>query len=79
MEINIDLKSALSGLALGVMTMLALGAADSASSPPLGRYHCAAGQRILLIVDTVTGQAWAMQPGGVTITGAPAGFFERKK
>jgi hypothetical protein len=79
MKINIDLKSALFGLALGSMTILAVGAANSSSSPPLGRYQGAAGQGILLIVDTATGQAWALQPGGVSITGAPAGFFENKK
>ncbi len=76
MKLNIDLRSALFGLALGAMTMLALGAADSST---LGRYDCAAGQGILLIVDTATGQAWALQPGGVSITGAPGGFFEPKK
>jgi hypothetical protein len=79
MKMNIDFKSSLFGLILGAMTMLAVGAANPASSPSLGRYHCAAGQGILLIVDTVTGQAWALQPGGVSITGAPAGFFESKK
>jgi len=79
MNINIDLKSALFGLVLGAMTMLAVGATDSSTSLPTGRYHCAAGQGVLLIVDTVNGQAWAMQPGGVSITGAPAGFFEQKK
>lgn len=76
---NIDFKSALFGLAFGVIAMLAVGAADPSSDPSLGRYHCAAGQGILLIVDTATGQAWALQPGGVSITGAPAGFFESKK
>ena len=78
MKMNIDLKSALFGLALGAMTMLAVGAADSSSSAPHGRYQGAAGTGILLIVDTVTGQAWAIQPGSVTITGAPGGFFEKK-
>ena len=79
MKMNIDLKSALFGLALGAMTILAVGAANSSSSPPLGRYHCAAGTGILLIVDTATGQAWALQPGSVSITGAPAGFFDNKQ
>ena len=79
MKMNIDLKSALVGLTLGAMTVLAVGAANSSSSPPTGKYQCAAGQGILLIVDTVTGQAWALQPGGVSITGAPLGFFEPKK
>jgi hypothetical protein len=80
MKMNIDLKSALFGLALGAMTVFAVGAADeSSSSPPHGRYQGAAGTGILLIVDTVTGQAWAIQPGSVSITGAPAGFFDIKK
>jgi hypothetical protein len=79
MKINIDLKSALFGLALGAMTIIAVGAENSSSSSTPGRYHCAAGQGILLIVDTATGQAWALQPGGVSITGAPAGFFDQKR
>jgi hypothetical protein len=79
MKMNIDLKSALFGLALGALTMFVIGAADSSSTAPLGRYQGAAGTGILLIVDTVTGQAWAIQPGSVSITGAPAGFFEQKK
>jgi hypothetical protein len=79
MKISIDLKSALFGLAMGITTMLAVGASDSSSTLQVGRFHCAAGQGILLVVDTVTGKAWAMQPGGVSITGAPGGFFDVKK
>ena len=60
MKMNIDLKSVLFGLALGAITMLAVGTGDSAASRPLGRYQGAAAQGLLLIVDTATGQAWAL-------------------
>ena len=78
MNTKIDLKSALCGLAVGVLAMLAIGAATSDSSKN-GRYTCAAGgDSLLLIVDSETGQAWALRPGGVSITGSPGGFFEKK-
>ncbi len=76
MKIHIDLKSALVGLALGALAMLAVGAADSSG---VGRYQCSAATGMLMIVDTATGQAWAIQPAGVSITGAPAGFFDIKR
>ena len=78
MNTKIDLKSALCGLAIGVLAMLAIGAGTGDASKH-GRYTCAAGgESILLIVDSETGQAWALRPGGVSITGSPAGFFEQK-
>ena len=78
MKLNIDLKSGLAGLAIGVAAMLTIGAAESESNKN-GRYVCAAsGGDVLLVVDSTTGQAWALRPNGVSITGAPAGFFEKK-
>jgi hypothetical protein len=77
MHTKIDLKSALCGLALGVLALFAVGATDTPSHP-IGRYQCSAAIDLLLIVDTTTGQAWAIRPGNVSITGAPAGFFDKK-
>ena len=77
MKTQIDIKSALCGLAVGIVAMLALGATDAASNR-FSRYQCSSGSNIMLIVDTTTGQAWGLQPGGVTLTGSPGGFFDKK-
>jgi hypothetical protein len=61
MKIQIDLKSAVCGLIIGVAAMFALGA-DSSSSNQVGRYQIATGQNSSVIVDTTTGKAWAFQP-----------------
>jgi hypothetical protein len=77
MKLNIDLKSLLAGLAIGVAAMLTIGAAEGESHKS-GRYTCSAGADLLLIVDSTTGQAWAIRPAGVSISGAPPGFFDKK-
>jgi len=80
MNTKIDLKSALCGLVIGVLAMLAIGATES-SSNPIGRYQCSAAIDLMLIVDTATGQAWATRPAGLSITGSAGGvggFFEKK-
>jgi hypothetical protein len=61
MKIQIDLKSAVCGLIVGVAAMFALGA-DS-SSNQIGRYQVSSGGPATgIIVDTITGQAWGFQP-----------------
>lgn len=77
MKLNIDIKSAAVGLALGILAMSVMGAGESESVKG-GRFQCSAGTDLLLIVDTHTGQAWAIRPAGTSITGAPSGFFEQK-
>jgi hypothetical protein len=74
MNTKIDLKSALCGLAVGVLGMLAIGAAESSNS--MGRYQIAGGAGSFAIVDTVTGQAW-----GASLTalqGPQPGFWDKK-
>ena len=61
MNLRIDLKSALCGLAVGVLAMFVIGAADS-SSNQVGRYQISVGQSSSIIVDTTTGKAWGWQP-----------------
>jgi len=56
MKIQIDLKSALCGLVVGVLAMFAIGAADS--SNPAGKYQVTTGSGFVVIIDTSTGQAW---------------------
>ena len=57
MNNKIDIKSALIGLCLGVMTMLAIGA--SSSTPTVGRYQIGGTASHGLVLDTVTGQVWS--------------------
>jgi hypothetical protein len=74
MNTKIDLKSALCGLAIGVLAMLVIAAAES--SNPVGRYQVAGGAGSFTIVDTVTGQAWGASTA--SIQGAQAGFWDKK-
>jgi hypothetical protein len=63
MKIQIDLKSALAGLALGITALFAVGAGTS--SNPAGKFQavtCIGGYA--LILDTQTGQAWAVPSNG---------------
>ena len=63
MKIQIDLKSALLGLAIGAAAIFTLGNVTEQNSN--GRYQCstsmdgAGNNAIELIVDTQTGQAWS--------------------
>lgn len=65
MKIQIDLKSALAGLALGIIAMLAIGAGTE--SNPIGKYQISTSTGInggfAIMVDTQTGQAWEQLAG----------------
>ena len=63
MKTQIDLKSALCGLAVGVLAMLAIGAETSPNGP--GRYQAQlvstsypADRGYALVIDTQTGKVW---------------------
>jgi hypothetical protein len=60
MKTQIDLKSALLGIGVGVFAMFAMGA--ETSSNEIGRYQVSAAQSFIAIVDTKTGQAWGFGP-----------------
>jgi hypothetical protein len=60
MKTTIDFKSALCGLIIGVLAMLALGAETTASST--GRYQVSAASGLGIILDTKTGRAWGFGP-----------------
>jgi hypothetical protein len=62
MKIQIDLKSASCGLAIGVAAMFVMGA--ESSSNPVGRYQIEIGVPGAVILDTQTGEAWAMPNTG---------------
>jgi hypothetical protein len=77
MNKQIDLKSALCGLAVGILAMLAIGAANPSNL--VGRYQVVTAAGFAAIIDTTTGQTW-----GANLAGPPgfqtthAGFWEKK-
>jgi len=56
MNTKIDIKSALFGLAIGVLVTLCI--AGAASPGSVGRYQIAGTGNHGLIIDTATGQVW---------------------
>jgi hypothetical protein len=79
MKTQIDIKSALCGLVIGVLAMFAVGA-EQQSSNPAGRYQTASGSGFITIIDTTTGQAWCANlaapiPGFQQVD---AGFWDSK-
>jgi len=58
MNVKIDPKSALFGLAAGVLAMLALGAAPAPAPNQTGRYRLEGSTPYFMLVDTITGQVW---------------------
>lgn len=58
MKLPIDIKSALLGLCLGVVAMLAIGASSPASTTP-GRYQLGGTASHGLVIDTATGRVWS--------------------
>ena len=80
MKAKIDLKSALMGVALGILTMCVI-AAES-SSKPTGRYQIAGGSANgdghFAVLDTVTGQTWCARMSGNALQPMNTGFTEKK-
>jgi len=80
MKIQIDLKSAVCGLIIGVAAMFAIGADSSGGSP--GRYQLSSGggggQPCVVMVDTATGKAWAFQPPSTAQWRTDGNFFDPK-
>ncbi len=74
MNMKIDLKSALCGLAVGVLAMLAIGAGEQ--SGQIGRYQIAGGAGAFTIVDSITGQAWCANVASIQTM--PAAFWDKK-
>jgi hypothetical protein len=74
MNMKIDLKSALCGLAVGVLAMLVIGA--TISTPP-GRFQYAGAPPVFLLVDTTTGQVWTANFAG-TVKSTDDNFIQPK-
>lgn len=60
MKAQIDIKSVLCGIAIGVLAVVAIGAGTSSNE--IGRFQVSAGQNATVIIDTRTGQAWGFCP-----------------
>jgi hypothetical protein len=58
MKTKIDIKSALIGLLLGIVTTFVIGAASSATT--IGRFQVSGTGNFGLVLDTATGQVWNM-------------------
>ena len=58
MKTQIDIKSALFGLGVGILVAFVIGAA-SPPSPETGRYQIAGTANQGLVLDTVSGEVWS--------------------
>jgi hypothetical protein len=76
MKTQIDIKSVLYGVAMGVLGVFAIGAATSSNE--IGRYQVSAGQGVSVIIDTRTGQAWGYCPASTTAYKTDANFWDSK-
>jgi hypothetical protein len=76
MKAQIDIKSVLCGVTIGVLAVFAIGAATSSNE--IGRYQVSAGQGLSVIVDTKTGQAWGYCPANTSQYKMDSTFWEVK-
>ena len=77
MKSRIDLKSAVLGLGIGVLTIVAIAAGDSTQNR-VGRYQLGGNQvGPTLMIDTVTGQVWGINSTTAQLRNDPE-FFTRK-
>ncbi len=80
MKIQIDMKSALLGLLVGIAAIFAVGAATS--SNPVGRYQIQAAydgsKGFALVLDTQTGEVWGMAGGNDWGNTKAGKFWEQK-
>jgi len=74
MKIQIDPKSALCGIIIGVLATFAIGAGTSPNQ--IGRFQTAGGGGFFLTIDTVTGKTW--QAGMNLLPQYNPDFFEKK-
>lgn len=77
MKLQIDLKSALFGIAITLAAIFVTGAGDS--QPQVGRYQIAAAgtPSVFVVVDTATGKVW-MGNGTANQLHSDPDFFDPK-
>lgn len=78
MKVQIDLKSALCGLVMGIFVMLVIGAGSTARENENGRYQVATEGNVALVIDTWTGKAWGKCWSSVAEFQSDPYFFEIK-
>lgn len=76
MNTKIDLKSALCGLAVGILATLAMGAATSSNA--IGRYQIASGSGFVTVIDTTTGRVWGANLASPGFQAIQPGFWDPK-
>lgn len=80
MKIQIDIKSAIIGLALGISAIFCLG--SETSSNPVGKYQVQTGvsngMGFGIIIDTQTGEAWGMLLGKDWSSNKSGQFWDAK-
>jgi len=76
MKTQIDIKSVLCGVVIGVLAVFAIGAATSSNEN--GKYQVSAGQGCSVIIDTRTGQAWGYYPASTSQYKMDANFWDAK-
>jgi len=77
MKIQIDLKSILCGLIIGVAAMFAVGAGTSSNE--IGRYQVAVNTgAVALVIDTATGKVWNVNQTSATLRATDGNFYDAK-
>jgi hypothetical protein len=76
MKTQIDIKSALLGIVVGVLAVLAVGAGTASNE--VGRYQVSTAASISILLDSKTGQAWVYVLPGVGGRNDNATFFDAK-
>lgn len=76
MKIQIDVKSVLCGLAVGVAAMFVIGAGEPSNQ--VGRFQSAGGSGFFITIDTVTGKTWFANVSAANLTRIDGDFFDKK-
>lgn len=76
MTTKINLKSLLGGVAIGVLGILAVGAANPDN--PTQRYQISTGTGFAVIIDTTTGKVWGANLSAANFNTTQAGFWDSK-
>ncbi len=76
MTTKIDLKSLLGGVAIGVLGVLAIGAANP-NNPPQ-RYQISTDSGFAMIIDTATGKVWGANLSASRFLTIQDGFWDPK-
>ena len=78
MKINIDIKSLIVGLALGLVITLTIAATQKSYESGTGRYKMLMNDKKVYILDSVTGRPWCVDTSrGATTTNLSA-FWKSK-